>query len=94
MSSEDWRDVENSIDLSEPKERISVHFESENNEINRGSRQGSILKQQTSVDASTANVLNEHNAIYPIIQKCRKTLANMKVESILQMLCDDANENG
>ncbi|KAG5680624.1 hypothetical protein PVAND_010118 [Polypedilum vanderplanki] len=72
-----------SITFSEtPRDRIS----------SQSSERHSILKQN-SKNFHYNELKQEENVLFSINEKCRETLKNMKVKSILQMLCDDDTNN-
>lgn len=91
MSADEWKQLklmEKSHENGQSQRASSVHFE--NTKIapdsHRHSGRSSILKR---LPDEKHEVAVEHNALHPIQIKCRELLGDMKMESVLKMLCDD-----
>lgn len=53
----------------------------------RNSQRSSILKKSSLESENQLNL--KQNAFHPIQAKCREAMKNMKIESVLKILCDD-----
>lgn len=101
MTEDDWIRLkkQEEMKIEEKSPRVSlVQFDETHSRTTGGqgsrrtSQRSTILKRNS---AQSRNEFNqEQDAIYPIRQKCREALENMKLESVLMMLCEeDVKEN-
>lgn len=100
MTTSDWNQLkllEETSNKLDSQRKSSVQFNefSTNKNLSQiGSfERNSILKQQPSLNSQYNELNQQHNALFPIQQKCREAYANMKVESVLKMLCDVDDSN-
>lgn len=95
MTEEEWMHLEDleekSSETESGEKRPSIHFEGEQHKnISRSeSKRSSILK--SSWNEATTNNLG-CDALQPIRMKCLEAVSNLKVESVLRMLCEEDEE--
>lgn len=95
MAQHDWIELQQNLETNKGSRISSVQFDESNLQTERkprkSSQRSSILKR---VSTQTWNEIDhEKNALHSIHQKCREALTNMKLESVLKMLCDDDVED-
>jgi len=94
MSESDWRNLEEELQLppaTESKRESAVTFDDSNRNSAKPASfeaHAPILKNPLQIDISGMDQ-QQQKALEPVVAKCQDALKNMKVESILNLLCND-----
>lgn len=99
MTEEEWLQLQAHEKLSqlneESERKSSIQFDNSHGVSHHDSKRSSILKWP-SMEVPNETCANEsillNDALDPIRKKCLEAVSEMKAESILRMLCDDAKD--
>lgn len=91
MTEQEWiqlKSIEDSLKLNTGR-HSSVHFVEKPKKVSQDAvKRGSILKNQC--EQPQSHHLNpQQNALHPIQVKCQELMKDIKIKSILELLCDD-----
>lgn len=98
MTDNEWKHLEDSKNLRHER-KSSVQFEDQLELEERNSRGSRSASNKSSILKNSSEIIQkietnaDVDALYPIHKKCCEALGNLRIDSILKMLCSEHSEN-